>query len=37
MVDYAPDVLIILRHNDKLLKTKARNLLPNAFRSFGKE
>lgn len=37
LVDYAPDALIILRHNDKLLKTKARNLLPNAFRSFGKE
>jgi cytidine deaminase len=35
LMEYAPEAYVILRHNDKLLKTKARNLLPNAFRSFG--
>jgi cytidine deaminase len=34
LMEYAPDAYVILRHRDKLLKTKAQNLLPNAFRSF---
>jgi cytidine deaminase len=37
LIDYAPHALVILQQNGKLLKTKARNLLPNAFRSFSEE
>jgi cytidine deaminase len=32
--DYAPDIMIILRHGGQLVKVKAADLLPNAYRSF---
>ena len=32
--DYAPDIMIVLRHAGKLVKVRAADLLPNAYKSF---
>lgn len=31
LMDYAPEAMIIFRHDAKVLKTQARNLLPGAY------
>ncbi len=35
LVDYCPDVMVILEHEGKLVKTKAGNLIPVPYSSFG--
>jgi len=34
LIEYAPEAYVILRHNDKLLKTKVINLLPSPYKTF---
>lgn len=34
LIEYAQEAYVILRHNDKLLKTKVSNLLPNPYKTF---
>ncbi len=35
LIDYAPDCWVILPHEGKIMKIKARELLPDAYRHFG--
>ena len=34
LFDYAPDCMVIVRHDDKVVKVRARELLPDAFSNF---
>jgi len=34
LFDYAPDCIVIMPHNDKTVKVRARELIPNAFSNF---
>lgn len=34
LFDYAPDCMVIIPHNDKIVKVRARELIPNAFSNF---
>lgn len=34
LIEYAPEAYVILPHNGALVKTQARNLLPNPYKTF---
>ena len=34
LYDYAPDCMVIIKQDDKIVKTKARDLIPDAYSTF---
>ena len=34
LYDYAPDCMVIIKHDGKIVKTKARDLIPDAYSTF---
>jgi cytidine deaminase len=34
LFDYAPDCMVIIPHDDRVVKVRARELLPDAFSNF---
>ena len=37
LIEYAPEAFVILPHNGKLLKTRARDLLPSPYKTFSED